>query len=91
VGDYCGTYDAQIFDEFESAELGIVPMKYEHAFTARTQSMATTKPVPAAHLSVGSPVRTKVRCCVSELPPPEFSCPEVQRAELVRAMHQAGH
>jgi len=40
------------FDEFESAELGIVPMKFEHAFyCTRTQTMATTRPVPAHQLS----------------------------------------
>jgi len=89
VGDYYGTYDAQyIFDEFEPAELGIVPMKFEHAFyCTRTEQMATTKTSPSSpseriHLS-GTKVREMLRR--GEMPPPEFSRPEVA-AELARAM-----
>jgi len=89
VGDYYGTYDAQkIFAEFEPGELGIVPMKFEHAFyCTRTKQMATTKTSPSTpaervHLS-GTKVREMLRR--GELPPPEFSRPEVA-AELIRAM-----
>lgn len=89
VGDYYGTYDAQyIFDEFAPAELGIVPMKFEHAFyCTRTGGMATSKTSPSTkeeriHLS-GTKVREMLRR--GELPPPEFSRPEVA-AELARAM-----
>ncbi|PPS41507.1 sulfate adenylyltransferase [Chroococcidiopsis sp. TS-821] len=89
VGDYYGTYDAQyIFDEFEPAELGITPMMFEHAFYCkRTQQMATTKTSPSTpeervHLS-GTKVREMLRR--GELPPPEFSRPEVA-AELAKAM-----
>jgi sulfate adenylyltransferase len=90
VGSYYGTYDAQyIFDEFEPTELGIMPMKFEHAFYCkRTQQMATTKTSPSVleeriHLS-GTKVREMLRR--GELPPPEFSRPEVA-AELARAMN----
>jgi sulfate adenylyltransferase len=89
VGDYYGTYDAQyIFDEFEPGELGIVPMKFEHAFyCTRTAGMATSKTSPSSkeeriHLS-GTKVREMLRR--GELPPPEFSRPEVA-AELAKAM-----
>ncbi|MBF2014254.1 MAG: sulfate adenylyltransferase [Rivularia sp. T60_A2020_040] len=89
VGDYYGTYDAQhIFDEFEPEELGIMPMKFEHAFyCTRTKQMATSKTSPSKpeeriHLS-GTKVREMLRR--GESPPPEFSRPEVA-AELVRAM-----
>ncbi len=89
VGDYYGTYDAQyIFDEFAPEEIGIVPMKFEHAFyCTRTKQMATTKTSPSkpeerVHLS-GTKVREMLRR--GELPPPEFSRPEVA-AELARAM-----
>jgi sulfate adenylyltransferase len=89
VGDYYGTYDAQhIFDEFAPGELGIEPMKFEHAFFCkRTGQMATTKTSPSlpeerVHLS-GTKVREMLRR--GELPPPEFSRPEVA-AELAKAM-----
>lgn len=89
VGDYYGTYDAQyIFDEFDPAALGITPLKFEHAFyCTRTQGMATTKTSPSKpeeriHLS-GTKVREMLRR--GELPPPEFSRPEVA-AELAKAM-----
>ncbi len=89
VGDYYGTYDAQyIFDEFEPEELGIIPMKFEHAFyCTRTKQMATTKTSPSkpeerVHLS-GTKVREMLRR--GESPPPEFSRPEVA-AELAQAM-----
>lgn len=91
VGDYYGTYDAQhIFGEFEPGELGIMPMKFEHAFyCTRTQGMATAKTSPSTpeqriHLS-GTKVRKMLR--QGELPPPEFSRPEVA-AELAKAMHE---
>ena len=89
VGDYYGTYDAQhIFEQFEPTELGITPMKFEHAFyCTRTGGMATAKTSPSTkeeriHLS-GTKVREMLRR--GELPPPEFSRPEVA-AELARAM-----
>jgi sulfate adenylyltransferase len=89
VGDYYGTYDAQhIFDEFDPASLGIVPMKFEHAFYClRTEQMATTKTSPSGqdervHLS-GTKVREMLRS--GQLPPPEFSRPYVA-AELAKAM-----
>lgn len=89
VGDYYGTYDAQhIFDEFQPDELGIAPLKFEHAFyCTRTESMATVKTSPSTpeeriHLS-GTKVRQMLRR--GELPPPQFSRPEVA-AELARAM-----
>jgi sulfate adenylyltransferase len=94
VGNYYGTYDAQyIFDEFKPEELGIVPMMFEHAFyCTRTQQMATNKTSPSLpeeriHLS-GTKVREMLRR--GELPPPEFSRPEVA-AELARAIRVPVH
>lgn len=91
VGDYYGTYDAQyIFDEFAPGELGITPMMFEHAFYCTvTGGMATSKTSPSApeqriHLS-GTKVREMLRR--GELPPPEFSRPEVA-AELIKAMKE---
>jgi sulfate adenylyltransferase len=89
VGSYYGTYDAQqLFDEFAPAELGIVPLKYENSFYCRKcASMASEKTCPhtgddRVTLS-GTAVRTMLRA--GQLPPPEFSRPEVAQI-LVEAM-----
>ena len=81
VGDYYGTYDAQkLFSEFNTDELKIQPVKFEHAFYCKlTGGMATAKTSPSAkedriHLS-GTKVRAMLRD--GKKPPAEFTRPEI--------------
>jgi sulfate adenylyltransferase len=77
------TYAAQeAFDAYDAGELGIEPLRFEHAFFCRRcDGMATSRTCPhppASHLHLSG---TAVRAMLErgELPPPELSRPEVAR------------
>jgi|TARA_B110000116_G_scaffold222329_1_gene201115 sulfate adenylyltransferase len=81
VGDYYGTYDAQnIFDNFTAEEIGIVPLKFEHAaYSKKAQGMVSSKTFPKLEGDQIFLSGTKVRELLEngERPPAEFSRPEV--------------
>jgi sulfate adenylyltransferase/3'-phosphoadenosine 5'-phosphosulfate synthase len=81
VGNYYGTYDAQkLFQRFSPSELGITPLTFENAFYSKTVSaMGTAKTAPGDESTQVSLSGTKVRELLraGQLPPPEFSRPEV--------------
>jgi len=92
VRSYYGTYDAQhIFREFAPGELGITPMFFENSFFCRAcGSMATAKTCPHPdddHVSL-SGTRVRQMLAQGEMPPPEFSRPEVARI-LIAAYRSA--
>ncbi|MFA9460928.1 sulfate adenylyltransferase [Thiohalorhabdus methylotrophus] len=93
VGDYYGTYEAQeIFDRFSLDDLGIQPLKFDHAFFCRAcDQMASIRTCPHSTeervVLSGTEVRRMLRD--GEHPPPEFTRPEVAEI-LVDAFQESG-
>ena len=90
VGSYYGTFDAQqLISSLPPEDLGITPLRFDNAFYCRRcGGMATAKTCPhqpEEHLTLsGTQVRAKL--AAGELPPPEFSRPEV--AEILIAAYR---
>jgi sulfate adenylyltransferase len=81
VGDYYGTYDAQIiFESFKPEEIDIIPLKFEHAFYCNAcGGMATARTCPHTGADRVFLSGKKVRAMLNDgiLPPPEFTRPEI--------------
>jgi sulfate adenylyltransferase/3'-phosphoadenosine 5'-phosphosulfate synthase len=93
VGNYYGSYDAQVLiDKFPAHELGITPFKFEHTFFCATcGNMASTRtcPHPKDHHVTLSGTKVREMLLAGELPPPEFTRPELARILMEAYQSQA--
>ena len=88
---FYGPFDAQrIFDNFKNGEIGVTPLFFENSFYCRTCRAVVTEKIcphdPSARLVLSG---TQVREMLGrgEIPPPEFSRPEV--AEVLIEAYRA--
>jgi sulfate adenylyltransferase len=92
VGNYYGSYDAQlIFDRVDADRLGIVPLRFEHAFfCTRCAQMVTSRTCPHGREDhvVLSGTRVRAMLEAGERPPAEFTRAEVADV-LMRAYARA--
>ena len=92
VGKYYGTYDAQnIFDEFPPEDIGLVPLKFEHAFFCKKCGMVVSaKTCPHGREDWIFLSGTQVREMLErgEMLPEEFTRPEVARVLLEGVQRQ---
>lgn len=93
VGAYYGTYEAQeLILSLSYADLGITPLPFDNAFfCSRCQAMATAKSCPhdASCRIELSGTQVRAMLAAGQIPPPEFSRPEVAAA-LIAAHREKG-
>jgi sulfate adenylyltransferase len=91
VGTYYGTYQAQeLLAALDEDELGITPLRFDNAFWCRRcLAMATAKtcPHPPEEQVTLSGTQVRTMLAAGQLPPAEFSRPEVAQL-LIDATHR---